>query len=168
MLEEYRRIILTQWARIDKQLKLKDDFFSLQRFQSIAQGLKVSGSYAIAAAVMVPLVNVLMIPLMSVCLVAGAVYGLKSFDENTDQAKKSIKTALTFLGAGLYLPIAGLSMHYLLASVFLWRAYKSLSHWAQGHTLEGFMSRVGAEFSAGYKALKFEVHSAFSHSKAAI
>jgi len=164
MLDKYRGLISEQWINIDKQLKLQEDFFCLQRFHNIFQAFKVFGCYALASALIVPLVNVLMIPLMSMCLVAGAVYCLKSFDKTEDEAKKLIKTGLTTLGVGLYLPIAGLSIHFLMASVFLWRAYKTLDHWAKGKTLGDYVLGFGQDLKAECSSLHQELRSAFTHS----
>lgn len=118
--------IVNQLGNFFQELRLVEDAFSLKPLENLTQSLKVFGSYALAAALVPPVLATIINPLNYFMVAAGAFAICASF--NNRQRRNEFRSA----GFALMVLSSSLAMlnqmiPFALAAVFIYRAIPLLA-----------------------------------------
>jgi hypothetical protein len=118
--------IVNQLGNFIQDLRLVEDAFSLKRFENLTQSLKVFGSYALAAAVIPPVLATIINPLSYIMVAAGAIAICASFNNAEHQNElRSAGFALMVLSSSL--AMLNQMIPFALAAVLIYRAIPLLA-----------------------------------------
>jgi len=118
--------VLAEANRIVRGLKLKEVLWSMKAFKNCKEGLITIGCFTLAAAVLPPLLNILMIPIGLLSTGFGGYQLYLAFKLKGPQQDAAKQLAGFSFIAAMILPVLSSILPWSLASLFVYRLYKNI------------------------------------------